>query len=381
MNILFVAHECELNGASRSLLGLIDQLEDNHNIYVLTNYKKGDFIDELKKRKVEIIHGYYRKWLIFKPRSNIRWFFKRLICIMALQINNITVFTLKRKIQSYNIDIIHTNTSVINIGAVLAKQCNIPHIWHIREFGKEDFNLFFILGEKYSNNFISKNSDFVITISHALYRKYQKYISEKNLVMIYNGIDNSTIGVKKIVDSKDIYNILITGAITKNKGQQEAINAFKELKNRGYENIKLLIAGDGEIESIKKMIHQLNIEDDVKLLGRVKDMSTVRENADIELVCSKSEAFGRVTIEAMMSKIPIVGANTAGTKELIEDGHNGLLYEQGNSIDLANKIEILLNNTSYRKELSDNAFEFSKGFTSSANAHKIYNLYTNLIKK
>lgn len=46
----------------------------------------------------------------------------------------------------------------------------------------------------------------------------------------------------------------------------------------------------------------------------------MRKKIDVELVCSRSEAFGRVTIESMMSSNPVIGANTGGTKELIIEG-------------------------------------------------------------
>jgi glycosyltransferase involved in cell wall biosynthesis len=55
-------------------------------------------------------------------------------------------------------------------------------------------------------------------------------------------------------------------------------------------------------------------------------------------MCSKCEAFGRVTIEAMKIGIPVIGSNTCGTVELIEHERSGLLYEQGNPSGLANEV-------------------------------------------
>jgi glycosyltransferase involved in cell wall biosynthesis len=64
-------------------------------------------------------------------------------------------------------------------------------------------------------------------------------------------------------------------------------------------------------------------------------------SSDIVLVCSRSEAFGRVTIEGMFSGRPVIGARSAATAELIKDGVNGLLYDPGNPGDLAEKIKRL----------------------------------------
>lgn len=68
-------------------------------------------------------------------------------------------------------------------------------------------------------------------------------------------------------------------------------------------------------------------------------MPEIRKNVDIEIVSSKQEAFGKITVEAMMGQIPVIGSNSGGTKELIKHNQNGLLFESGNADDLAKKIE------------------------------------------
>jgi glycosyltransferase involved in cell wall biosynthesis len=58
-------------------------------------------------------------------------------------------------------------------------------------------------------------------------------------------------------------------------------------------------------------------------------------------MCSRGEPFGRVTVEAMKQGVPVVGAASGGTIEIIQDGVTGLLYQLGDAEDLAAKIEIL----------------------------------------
>lgn len=69
------------------------------------------------------------------------------------------------------------------------------------------------------------------------------------------------------------------------------------------------------------------------------------------LMCSKMEAFGRVTVEALKCGLPVIAANTGGSLEIIEDGTNGYLYQSGNTLDLADKIMLLYTNCSrFEKE-------------------------------
>ena len=74
MNLLFVAHEDTIFGASRSLLNIIDELKEKHNCIVVTRSIDGDMSKELLKRGVRIIPGRYYTWEIFKdPEKVIDW--------------------------------------------------------------------------------------------------------------------------------------------------------------------------------------------------------------------------------------------------------------------------------------------------------------------
>ena len=92
-------------------------------------------------------------------------------------------------------------------------------------------------------------------------------------------------------------------------------------------------------------------------------------------MASKSEAFGRVTIEYMMANIAVIASNTGANPELIDNQKNGLLYNYNDYEDLKNKIVLLKNNKEMRKEIAENGCESSKKYTAEINASSIYNLY------
>lgn len=374
MNILFVSHEEKLNGASLSLLGMIDKLIKDNKIYVLTCFREGQFIDELKSRGVIVIYAPYRKWFIYKPKNRIKWTLKKYICLCLCSINYLSAIRLKNIINKEKIDIIHSNTSVVNIGAILSKMCNIDHIWHIREFGEEDFNIHSIYKENVMFNYFN-NSKYIIAVSEAIKNKYKEKINNEKIKVIYNGVSSKNKQVKIFNYNKEKLDLIVTGALTAGKGQIDAILAINELRNRGYKNINLSIAGSGDSNTLEMKIAELKLNNNIKMLGQVKNLVDIRKKMDIELVCSKSEAFGRVTIEGMMSMLPIIGANTGGTTELIKDNYNGLLYNQGNYKSLADKIEYFINNRDEIERMGKNAYKFSKQFTIQRNIEQVYELY------
>ena len=113
-----------------------------------------------------------------------------------------------------------------------------------------------------------------------------------------------------------------------------------------------------------------NLENDVTFCGEVKNMAELRRGMNVELMCNPNEPFGRVTVEGMRSGLVVIGINSGGTKDIIIDNENGLLYE--NCEDLANKIEYVYKNENYRKELAKKAYEYSQThFTVEENVNKI----------
>ena len=73
------------------------------------------------------------------------------------------------------------------------------------------------------------------------------------------------------------------------------------------------------------------------------------------LMCSRSEAFGRVTVEALKSGRPVVGTRSGGTTELISEGVNGLLFAPGDAEGLANALRHLATEPGLLAMLSENA--------------------------
>lgn len=378
MNVLYITHYTGLEGgASLSLLYLMEEMQKkNVNVYLLVPYKNEDFFLSLRLKGIKVIMYRYDWWM--KNKKNVGFF--EYIKIFVL--NYIAAYKAAKRVKQLDINIIHTNSSTINIGALINKFTGIPHVWHIREFGKEDYDLDFLYGKKYSMKFMDKYSSRIIAISKAIHDKYKVYFRDK-LTIIYNGISKNYVNKKQVKQHKAITNILLAGSIMPGKGQLEAIMAVRKLVCDGYDNLHLHLAGLvndlGYDKNLKVIVNENSLSGNIHFMEYQNDLKSLRQAADIELVCSRSEAFGRVTIEAMLSMNPVIGANTGGTKELIIDGYNGLLYKSGDYIDLAEKIKYLIDNNDKIGIMGENAFSFAlENFTAERNAEEIYKIYSEL---
>ena len=104
--------------------------------------------------------------------------------------------------------------------------------------------------------------------------------------------------------------------------------------------------------------------------------------ADVVLMCSRFESFGRVTVEAMLAGKPVIGAASGGTAELIQDGETGLLYEPGNHDELAMKIEYLFEHPEKRLQLGAAARVWATGrFAQQRYAREVHDLLTGVVAR
>lgn len=371
MKILYVANDSNLYGSNRSMLDLINSLKRYNIESMVLIPKKGDIEQELKKKDIPYKIIKYFTWIYPKNSKNI-------LKIITKYVGNIfSVIPICMFIKKEKFDIIHSNNLSIGIGEKCAKITKIKHVWHIREFMQEDHNLEYI-NKKDTLKQLNR-SDAIIYISKAIENKYKSIIKVKKQFMIYNGIVVSN--ERNIPDfDKENINILITGSINGRKGHKDAIDSVKRLVEEGYSNLHLLIAGTGKDEErLKEYTKKSNLQKNIKFLGYIKNMDEIREHSNISIVCSKCEAFGRVTIEAMMSKNLVIGANTGGTVELIDPYKTGFLYEEGNVYDLSEKIKYAIQNWDECEKMIKIAYQKSvENFNINRCADLVYKVYQNL---
>ena len=166
------------------------------------------------------------------------------------------------------------------------------------------------------------------------------------------------------------------------KGQLDALKAVRLLKP-DFPNISLLIAGTGwkSYEAqLKTFINQHDLGQNVQLAGYVARPDDLISNAHALLVCSRNEAMGRVTAEAMAKAIPVIGYNAAATRELIHYSGGGLLYD---SIEqLAAHMRQVLTGSQLRADLGKRGHNFAlENFTEQQYASKVQEVYLTVLGK
>ncbi len=249
----------------------------------------------------------------------------------------------------------------------------VPHIQHIRELGQYDFGMTFDMGIKHFSKTCSKSKK-IICISDAVRDYYKQYLPEEKLIRIYNGVNagNSNVSVTSRKFDEPLQLVMV-GRLSEEKGQIQAIKAVQHLKDKIHVHFDLLGDGVGK-EELEQYIAENNLSDCVCLCGYSKNISY--EKYHVALMCSKYEAFGRVTVEYMFAGLPVIGSNTGGTKEIVVDGVTGLLYEQGDVKELAERISALYEDEDLRCRLAESGVSRAQTeFSEKAYCEKVYEVY------
>ncbi len=347
MKILIVIHNNHLYGANRSLLTIIERLRvlQDVELMVLTP-SKGDMTLQLQKIGVRcLIIPYFAMFPYYKLRL-------KYLALPFLWLLNIFTFPIILwHTKTFKPSLIYSNTAAENLGIIVAKVLRIKHVWHIREFMDKDHGAKFIGGGNLKSKFVNL-SDSLIFVSEAVSKNIKGSNNKRRV--IYNGVklDFNPAIYKEL---QETIKIGIVGVLDPSKGQLKAIEYFGKLLEK-YSNYELHIFGGngGTYEDMLiQKVENLRLDKKTYFHGFVRNVREIYSSIDILLMNSRSEGFGRVTVESMLAKIPVVGFNSGGTPELIENGHTGFLFS--NEVEFIEAIHKVSNPSVYRY-VTENAY-------------------------
>ena len=195
----------------------------------------------------------------------------------------------------------------------------------------------------------------------------QAGIKEGKVRRIYNGIDvkKYECAQKKLFDADHIVIGCIARIMPSLKGQDILLRAAYKLKKQ-FPHIKVIFAGGvaeeqkNEYKELQEYVKNNDLSANVTFLGSVDEIPAFLNTIDICVVPSRSEGFGLALVEALSMGVPCVASDIEGPKEILENERGGTLFNNGDSVDLAAKIEEMILNYNVVKNLTWNDKETIK---------------------
>jgi glycosyltransferase involved in cell wall biosynthesis len=360
MKVCFIAHSSADEGAGRALIETIEALKDRGVECSVFLPRLGTIQEELSRLDTPYFVFKYCWWMGKGDPLTMR--------LRRTARNLVTTISALRRIREWRPDVIFSNTVTVVVGAMGAYLLGVPHVWHLHEFGSEDHDLRFDLGDRLSYKLVQSLSALCIVNSDAVAAKYAAHISPSKLRRVYYSMHVAQQNMRLIETNSPVpvrrpqWRCVMVGTLCEAKGQTDAIGALGELQREGIRP-ELLMVGKGEAnyeQYLRDLVRGRNLVDQSTFTGQVQDAFPFIRSADVVLMCSRAEAFGRVTVEGMLAGKPVIGARSGATPELVQDGVTGLLYQPGDSKDLAAKIKYLQENPTVAEQLGRKGQEWAR---------------------
>jgi Glycosyl transferases group 1 len=171
--------------------------------------------------------------------------------------------------------------------------------------------------------------------------------SPDKMHVLWNGIDidKFTAIVRKPLQGKLRFSFF--GYFGLHKGVSTLLEALPLLKNP--KNVQVNLIGDGDQRAAyEQRLSENGCTDRVKFWGKLDNNDVARAYAETDVLVLPSiwcENQPVSITEAMACGMPVIGSNMGGIPELVENGVNGFIFEAGNAIDLADKMDRLMANS------------------------------------
>jgi glycosyltransferase involved in cell wall biosynthesis len=316
-------------GAEKVLVTFLKNLpQDKYEIDLLLNLYSGKYLPEVPKW-INILHLHKGEMITTNrpheiPRKVLRVLHERIL----KKIPNL-LYRRKLKNKKYDIEFaaIHGMRDEI-LGSPLKSSKKI--VWIHNDLSQV---------KGYTDNEIKKffGFDKIMVISEKIEQLFlslaKNDAESKKIVRIYNPLDTEEFLIKaeKPVINYNFDSVTPTfvsvGTVFPQKGFDRLLKVHKRLLDEGFRH-KVLIIGDGyDFENIKKLKHDLGVDETATMLGFTDNPYPYFNNADFYILSSRYEGFPTVLFEAITLKKRIISTEVSGVKEMLNNGELGLVIE------------------------------------------------------
>jgi glycosyltransferase involved in cell wall biosynthesis len=286
--------------------------------------------------------------------------------------------------------IVHLNNSVVrnHEWMLAARLAGLPCVTHERG-----------INDHYPSaaRYWAKRLEAVVCISDAVRQTLEKHgLDNGNLVTIHNALDPAEVKFRQSPSELRAAHgipaaapvLVMTGNLKAWKGQETVIRAMAQV-HRTHPEARCLLVGatsplDRDFEvSMRSLVSEFGLDEHVLFAGYRSNAADYMQMADVVLHASVlPEPFGRVALEAMACRKPVIGSDAGGIPEIVEAGRTGCTFPPGDAVRLAEAITWMLDHPDEAARMGERGYtRLVERFPISVNVRATEHIYDRLLAR
>jgi glycosyltransferase involved in cell wall biosynthesis len=360
-NVLCISnHSFMLGGGEQSFLDLISHLPVNWQTLTVLP-QKGELAFRLEQEGVETS---------IIPLPPVRpWFISQMITALS------SYYSLCRKLCPA---LIYANGSRAALyGGIVGRMLGVPIIWHCR----------IVQRDPWLDPLLARLSTQIVANSQATSKRFTTRFRPK-IRVIYNGVNiewlqNSSVRKPDLIQNE--WKVILSVArVSKSKRHDLVLSAFETVAEFDPRVHLVCLGAKDELQTewwnyLQKKIRQSPFSARIHWVGWVDDIRAWFRVADLLVLSSDNEAFGRVIIEALACEVPVIATRVGGVPEIVRDGLDGILITPGNHQELADAALLILRDITLREALIQSGIKRANLFSLDTHVMKMTQLFEETI--
>jgi glycosyltransferase involved in cell wall biosynthesis len=384
MRVLIASHSAGLRGgAERCVLELATALRDDGRVEpIVTMPMRGELTKALERDKITTRLMPTPTWLIDPsppwPQDPFRA--GRRLKRLGNASRPVRLWT--NMLRAVAPDVVMSSTTVSPTPALASRRAHLPHVWWVHEFTTLDHDKRYAVGEPIAQRLMGRLSDAVAVNSRSVAAHYSPPIPDRKMRTVELAVEPRP--VKPNSAESGSLRVLMLGRKAPAKGSEIALRALALAANNDVD-IRMRMVGPAErgyAATLWYLARDLGVLDRVDFIEYEPDATGQFDWSNVLLLPSQCEAFGRVTVEALKSGRPVIGARSGATTELLTDGCNGLLVDAGDADGFSTALLRLANDTALVEAMSRHALASMTGrFTTRGEVDTFIDLFSELQRR
>ena len=229
----------------------------------------------------------------------------------------------------------------------------------------------------YLGKFLIKRADSIRVVSQRIKNTLSKMGIDENkiiVVPVYTGIKtgSNSVDIELQKKYKDKFVFLTLARLVKQKNLPLLIKVFKDVAKKNNQTILLIVGRGPEKKKLVSLVKKLRLEDKIFFIDWTDDIYSYYDLADVYVLPSNYEGWGRVIIEAASQALPIIMTDVGCAGEVVKGGKSGIVAPINKEEELKRAMLRLIQNKNSRKKLGQRAKKALADLLSKEETLKLY---------